>query len=235
MVGILSHERCVGKVFLFALTAALNPTLLTATTVMLLLPSPKRLMLGYLAGAMTTGIIVGVAIVEWLNNSHGVSSTKHTIAPSIDFALGVIALIVAWVVWGGHVERAAARRKAKKADKPKKTPLWQRKLNEGGPRTTYVIGLLLSFPGASYLASLSEIHQQGFGAAGAVLTVIAVNLVMLVLLEVPLICFAIAPEWTPLAIERFKAWMSRNGAKAATIALTCIGLALILRAVLAVV
>jgi hypothetical protein len=43
------------KVFLFSLTAALNPTLLTATTVMLLLPSPKRLMLGYLAGALTTG------------------------------------------------------------------------------------------------------------------------------------------------------------------------------------
>ncbi|HEX6762403.1 MAG TPA: GAP family protein [Gaiellaceae bacterium] len=225
----------MGKVFLFALTAALNPTLLTATTVMLLLPSPKKLMLGYLAGAMTTGIIVGIAIVEWLNDSHGVSTTKHTIAPSIDFALGVIALIGAWVIWRGHVERAAARRKAKKADKPKKTPLWQQKLSQGTPRTTYVIGLLLSFPGASYLASLTQIHQQGFGTVGVVLTVIAVNIVMLILLEAPLICFAVAPEWTPVAIERFKASMSRNGAKVATIALTFIGLALILRAVLAVV
>jgi hypothetical protein len=225
----------VGKVFLFALTAALNPTLLTATTVMLLLPSPKRLMLGYLAGAMTTGVIVGVAVVEWLNGSQGVSTTKHTLAPSIDLALGLIALIVASVIWRGHVERAAARRKEKRADKPKKTPRWQKKLSEGTPRTTYVIGLLLSFPGASYLASLSQIHHQNFGAVGVVLTVVAVNVVMLVLLEVPLICFTIAPEWTPLAIERFKAWMSRNGAKAATIALTFIGLALILRAVLAVV
>jgi hypothetical protein len=42
----------LSKVFLFALTAALNPTLLTATTVMLLLPNPKRLMLGYLAGRL---------------------------------------------------------------------------------------------------------------------------------------------------------------------------------------
>jgi hypothetical protein len=225
----------MGKVFLFALTAALNPTLLTATTVMLLLPSPKKLMLGYLAGAMTTGIIVGIAVVEWLNDSQGVSTTKHTLAPSIDLALGVIALIAAWVIWRGHVERAAARRKAKKADKPKKTPLWQRKLSQGSARTTYVIGLLLSFPGASYLASLSQIHQQNFGTVGVVLTVIAVNIVMLVLLEAPLICFAVAPEWTPLAIDRFKGWMSRNGAKAATIALTFIGLALILRAVLAVV
>ena len=34
--------------FVYALTAALNPTLLGATTVMLLLDHPKRLLLGYL-------------------------------------------------------------------------------------------------------------------------------------------------------------------------------------------
>ena len=225
----------MGKVFLFAMTAALNPTLLTATTVMLLLPSPKKLMLGYLAGAMTTGIIVGIAVVEWLNGSQGVSTTKHTLAPSIDFALGVIALIAAWVIWRGHAERAAARRKAKKAGKPKKTPLWQRKLSEGTARTTFLIGLLLSFPGASYLASLTQIHHQNLSTVGVVVTVIAVNLVMLILLEAPLICFAVAPEWTPLAIDRFKGWMSVHGAKAATIGLTCIGLLLILRAILTVV
>jgi fucose permease len=71
----------MGRIFVLALTAALNPTLVTATTVMLLLPNPKRLMVGYLAGAYTTGIIVGLAIVEWLHNSGAVSETKHTVAP----------------------------------------------------------------------------------------------------------------------------------------------------------
>jgi hypothetical protein len=42
----------VGEVFVWALLAALNPTLLAATTVMLLLPHPKRLLLGYLLGAL---------------------------------------------------------------------------------------------------------------------------------------------------------------------------------------
>jgi hypothetical protein len=40
----------LSRVFLFALTAALNPTLLAATTVMLLLSNPRRLLLGYLLG-----------------------------------------------------------------------------------------------------------------------------------------------------------------------------------------
>jgi hypothetical protein len=225
----------VGKAFLFALTAALNPTLLTATTVMLLLPSPKRLMLGYLAGAFTTGMVVGIAIVEWMNNSGVVNTTKHTVAPSIDFALGGIALLAAYVVQSGRVARARARRAEKRSDKPKKPPRWQEALSGGSARTTYVIGLLLSFPGASYLASLTEIYRQDLGTAGIVLTVLAVNIVMLVLLEVPLVCFAVAPEWTPLAIERFKGWLAVHGGKVLVIALAVIGCVFILRGILTIV
>jgi hypothetical protein len=172
----------MSRIFVFALTAALNPTLLTATTVMLLLPNPKRLMLGYLAGAYTTGIIVGLAIVRWLHNSGVVSETKHTVAPGIDIALGAIALIAAYVVRTGTLARRRERRKLRRADRPKQPPRWRQALSGGSPRTTFLIGLLLSFPGASYLAALTEIHRQDFGPAGDVVVVIAVNVVMLVLL-----------------------------------------------------
>lgn len=224
----------MGKVFLFALTAALNPTLLTATTVMLFLPNPKRLMLGYLAGALTTGVVVGIAIVEWLNNSGVVSTTKNTVAPAIDLALGVIALVAAWAVRSGPVARANARRKQKRAEKPKKTPRWQQALSGGSAKTTFLIGLLLSFPGASYLASLTQIHKQGLSTAGIVATVLAVNVVMLVLLEAPLISFAVAPEWTPVAIDRVKDWLAQNGARALWIALTVVGICFILRGVITI-
>jgi hypothetical protein len=225
----------VGRVFLFALSAALNPTLLTATTVMLLLPSPKRLMLGYLAGAATTGVVVGVAIVEWMSNSGAVSTTKHTLAPGLDFAFGFIALLAAYAVGSGRVGRARAARQEKRGAKPKKTPRWQEALSGGSARTTFVIGLLLSFPGASYLASLSAIHKQNLSTVGVVATVLAVNVVMLVLLEVPLVCFAIAPEWTPVAIDRFKSWLGRNGARALVIALTTIGVLFIVRGVVTII
>ena len=38
-------------IFLLGLVSMFNPSLLAAVTVMLLLPNPKRLMLGYLLGA----------------------------------------------------------------------------------------------------------------------------------------------------------------------------------------
>jgi hypothetical protein len=219
---------------LFSLTAALNPTLLTATTVMLLLDNPRRLMLGYLAGAMTTGIVLGVAIVEWLSGSFDKTS-QHSVSPWIDVALGVLALVVAYVVQSGRAARAKASRDLKHSSKPKKTPRWQEVLSQGSARTTFVIGILLSFPGASYLAALAGISDQHFSTVEVVLTVIGVNIIMLVLLEVPIIGFFLAPEATPRAVERFKAWLGRNGAKAAVIALTVIGFALVLKGVLEIV
>ena len=225
----------MSKIFLFALTAALNPTLLTATTVMLLLPNPKRLMLGYLAGAYTTGVIVGVAIVQWLHDSSVVSTTKHSVSPAIDLALGAIALIAAWVIRSGRIARAKESREQKRGDQPKKVPKWQQALSGGSARTTFLIGLALSFPGASYLAALTQIDKQDWATATELLVIVAVNVVMLVLLELPLIAFAVAPERTPIAIESFKAWLARHGARALTIALTVIGAALILRGILEVV
>ena len=57
---------------------------------------------------------------------------------------------------------------------------------------------------------------------------------MLMLLELPLLSFVIAPDWTPTAIERFKAWMARSGGRALVIALTILGLLFLLRAILTI-
>jgi hypothetical protein len=222
----------VGKVYVFALTAALNPTLLTATTVMLLLPKPKRLLLGYWLGAMTTGLTLGIVIINWLKNSGALSTSKHTVSPAIDIALGVLALVVAVVVGTGEWAKRQARRRAKRASRPKKVPKWQQTLSRGSARSTFVIGVLLSFPGASYLASLSEITKHHLSQVEIVLVVISVNLIMLVLLEVPLIGYTVAPQWTTAAIERTKDWLALNGARLATIGLTVIGIALIIRGVI---
>ena len=79
----------MSQVLVLSLTAALNPTLLTATTVMLLLPSPKRLLLGYLLGAYMTSITLGLVIVFGLQGSGAVETTKNTLSPAADIALGL--------------------------------------------------------------------------------------------------------------------------------------------------
>jgi hypothetical protein len=222
----------VAQIFLLALTAALNPVLVGASTVMLLLPNPKRLMLGYLLGALMTSITLGLVIVYALKGSGTVSTTQNTVNPGIDVALGAILLIGAVVLGTGRDKQIAERRRARQGPKPDKgPPRWQKTLSQGSARSTFVVGALLTLPGASYIAGLDHIEKQKLSTAGTVLTVIGFNLIMLLLLELPLLGFVIAPDWTPGAVERAKAWVGRNGHQASVIALTVLGAALVIKGV----
>src|SRR3954449_4730881 len=163
----------MSQVILLSLTASLNPTLLAASTVMLLLPSPSRLMLGYLLGAYITSITLGLVIVFALPDSSATSTTQNTLSPAVDIALGALALVVAWVVWSGRHRRVKARTRAHQAAKPDKgPPRWQRELSKGSPRATFVVGMLLTLPGASYLAGLDTIHKLNYSTTVTLLLVI---------------------------------------------------------------
>jgi hypothetical protein len=222
----------MSQVILLSLTASLNPTLVAATTVMLLLPSPSKLMLGYLLGAYVTSITLGLVIVFSLSNSSASNTTENTLSPAVDIALGGLALLVVWILATGRHERFAERRTARKAAKPDKgPPRWQRELSKGSARTTFIIGALLTLPGASYLAGLDEIHKLKYSTTATVLVVVGFNLVMLWLLEVPLACFVVAPDWTPRAVERAKAWVSRHAHVFAVRGLSALGALLIIKGI----
>ena len=152
--GRAQGDRTMSQVLVFALTAALNPTLLTATTVMLLLPSPKRLLFGYLLGAYMTSITLGLLIVFELQGSGAVNTTKNTLSPAASIALGLILLRSPRLGTGRH-RALAERRREKKAEQGAEGPRWQQVLSKGRARDTFVVGALLTLPGASYLAGLS--------------------------------------------------------------------------------
>ena len=227
----------MGQVFLLSLTAALNPILVGASTVMLLLPNPRKLMLGYLLGALTTSVTLGLVIVFALKKGSGtVSTTQSTVSPAVDLALGAILLIAAFVLASGRDKRIAERRRARKGPQEDKgPPRWQKALSKGSARTTFVVGEVLTLPGASYLAGLHHIEKQNLSTTATVLTVVGFNLIMLILLELPLLSYTIAPDWTPGAVERAKAWAARNGHQAAVIALSVIGGALIIKGIVGLV
>jgi hypothetical protein len=222
----------VGRVFTLSLTAALNPTLLAATTLMLTLLKPKRLLTGYLAGAMVTSVACGLILVFTLNGSSASSTAKHTVNPVLNVVLGALILIVAFVVGTGrdHRRRARAARK-RESSKDKAPPRWKRLLSEGSARDTFVVGLILSFPGASYIAGMDQLAKQNLSTTATVLSVIGFNIVMLLLLEVPLIGYATNPDGTAAAVAGFNGWLSRNGGRAALIASVVFGILLIGRGI----
>src|SRR5262249_49958279 len=105
----------MSQVILLSLTASFNPTLVAATTVMLLLERPTRLMFGYLLGAYVTSITLGLVIVFSLSGSSTSNTTENTISPAVDIGLGAILLAISFVLYTGRAERVRQRRRVRKA------------------------------------------------------------------------------------------------------------------------
>lgn len=228
------------KVLLFSLTAMANPTLVAVTTVMLLLPSPRKLMLGYLLGAYITSITIGLVIVFAAADSGVVKAGKSTINPAVDLVFGAIVVGIGLLLHRGTDKRVRDRRAERKRERDlrkgreqeHKVPRWQQVLSKGDPKIAIAIGAVLTLPGASYLAALTSLAKLNYSDAATVLVVILVNVIMLALLEVPLVSFFVAPDRTPDAINRAKAWFAREGRTAAVVGFTVLGMLLILRGVI---
>jgi len=226
----------VGDVFLLAFLAALYPTLLAATTVMLLLPHPKRLLLGYLCGAAMTSVTLGLVIVFALRHAGLTRTTQVTLSPVEDIVLGCLALLIAFVLHSGRDRRLVERRRERKATKGKDKagpPRWQQALGRGSARTTFIVGACLTLPGATYITALYRISDENLADPLTVLTVLAFNVIMLMLLEIPLLAYTFAPDWTPKAIERLKHRLSERGRIWGIRVAATLGVLMIARGVLA--
>ncbi len=221
------------SIILLSLLAMFNPTLLAAVTVMMLMPNTKRLMFGYLLGAYVTSISLGLLIVFSLNDSSSTSTAKSTLSPSEDIVVGLLLLLVAFVLGTGRdapIQNRRQRRKAaKEANGEAKVPLPQRMLGRGSARATFAVGVVLTFPGVSYLTALNHMAKLDAGTVPTVFLVVGFCLAQMMLLELPLLGYAFAPEWTEDAVHRFRAWLGRSGRKAGIIGAGVLGVLLVIR------
>jgi hypothetical protein len=223
----------VFSIFLLSLLAMFNPTLLAAVTIMMLLPDPRRLITGYLLGAYLTSIGLGMAIVFSVHNSSGVESSKKTLSPLEDLVFGAILIIVGWALLSGRIaqikESRKRRHEAKHGPKEEKESLPERLLGRGSMRITFAVGALLSLPGASYFVALDKMSKLGWPTASTALAVLIFCLIQQLLLELPLLGFYLAPDWTARAVVRFREWIAKNAARAAGYVALTLGCLLIIR------
>ena len=210
-----------------SLTAMLNPTLLAAVTVMMLLPETKRLMLGYLLGSYLTSIAAGLLIAFSFHGSGGVELAQSTLTPGEDLVFGAIAVIIGLVLRSDVGEE---RRRKKQESEKESWP--QRMLGRGSPKVAFAVGAVLSFPGASYLVALNRLVHLDPGAGATVLLVVLFCLIQAVFLEAPLIGYALSPERTQRAVDGFRRWLSERGRIAGARVAIVIGVLLLVRGTL---
>jgi Sap-like sulfolipid-1-addressing protein len=227
------------QILALALVAVVDPVLAAAAAVMLLLPGPRRLLLGFVLGALLTSISIGLVIVFSAQgtSSAPVSTTRHTVDPALDIALGcgllAISVLIATGLWARLEERRKERRGAPKDKGPSRM---QRALAKGSPRLTFCVGAVYeAMPSVVYLAAMHRIVRLDAGTVPTVLLVVLICVAQLALVLVPLVSFTVAPRWTPRALERAKAWLTRDARKLAVAATAIVGAWLLARGLIALV
>jgi len=228
----------VQQILLLSLVAVVDPVIAGAAAVMLLLPEPKRLMLGFVLGALLTSITLGLVIVFVVGGTDSTTSTtKRTVDPAVDIAAGVGFLLIATLVATGVWGRLAERRKARKGPRKEKGPSrLQQELSKGSPRLTFFAGAVYeAMPSVVYLGVMHNIVKQNVSTLGSVLLVVLICVAQIGLVLIPLVSFTVAPRWTPKALEEAKTWFSRNDRKIVVVALTAVGAWLLGRGVITLV
>ena len=220
-----------------SIVATLNPSLLAAVTVMMLLPQRKRLMLGYLVGAYTTSIVAGLVIIFALHHSGAVTTSKRLISPGEDVAIGALALVIMVVLVSGAdapLRRWRERRHRAHARHGADEPSWQqRMLSRGSIGLAFLVGALVSFPGISYLNALDHIVRLNPSTLIILVLVLGFCFMQQILLEVPLVAAVVAPDQTEQTVIRAKSWFGRHGRAIAQAALACVGILLVVHGLMA--
>jgi Sap-like sulfolipid-1-addressing protein len=76
---------------------------------------------------------------------------------------------------------------------------------------------------------MDELSKQHISTFATVIAVLVFNLIMFLLLEIPLLAYAISPESTEAGVQRFSDWLTRNGGRIALIGASAIVIFLFIR------
>jgi hypothetical protein len=221
------------QLLLLALDAALYPTLLAV--VVILLNQPRRLALlgAYLATGLIVSVGVGLALVFALHGSF--HKGNHTLSATVDLTVGGLALLVAVALATRADARFAERRRRSSVSTAtpdqKGEPIMQRLLARGSTPLVVLASMAISLPGAAYLVALKDISAAHHDTGVTIALVVAFNLIMFVLAEVPLVGLIRNPTGTEETVLRVNRWFSEHGRQIAIALSLILAVFLIIRGI----
>jgi Sap-like sulfolipid-1-addressing protein len=219
--------------WVLALYAALYPTLLAAVVILISQPRPFRLLSAYLAGGLTISIFLGLVIVFALGGVvHGSGSG---LSWGMDLTIGGLALLLAVALATGLDQRFRERRQARrpqKEDREQREPWSQRILSRGSVPIVFAAALAINVPGAAYLIALKDIAAAHASTVTSVVEIVAFNLIMFALAEIPWLGLLFAPQRTQQLVGRTDHWLSAHGRRIAMLVSAALGVFLIVRGIL---
>ena len=182
-----------------ALISSLYPLGLAAILLLARAARPRPKEIAFLAGALACTLAVGFVVVFALHGA-GVGQSSHG---SDRYWL--------WLVTG-VLFMAAAVVLARRPPKPRNGPSrLSRAAGQGGLFAIFVAGIALYLPSPTYLAALEEVGSAKISPAATAIWVLIVVALVLITVEVPVLLFLLAPDWTVPKLKAVNAWLDRHG------------------------
>lgn len=207
-----------------AIASAFWPALIAVVVISLRAAHPARLMASFLLAGLLTTVSIGAVLVRGLQSTSLTSSSESRFGPGLQITVGVLALLAALVL-----QRRSQREPPAPEAVPAEPGRLERMLDRGAP-LAFVAGVLLNvIPGVVPLVALGRIAELDEGLAGTIALLLGFYLIMFAFVEVPLVAYLVAPDATAARTRRFNAWLDRNAARIAVIALAAAGAYLIVR------
>jgi hypothetical protein len=200
--------------FGLALAAGLWPVGLTAILAYLDRGPPLRAAYAYLAGALVMVALVTVVALAGLSALDAAPRDRASLDGGVTLALGVLALALAAALWWWL---------PRPHHPPVRTPERDRR---PGARAAFALGFAMWLPSPVYLAALKAIKDTGAGTTAIALSAVVAVVLFLWIVEVPILCYLVAPATTGRRLGAANRWLRRNGRAIVVLLTGAIGVAL---------
>jgi type IV secretory pathway VirB2 component (pilin) len=199
-----------------AIAVSLEPFRIGMTILMINRPRPGLQLLAFLTGGFAMGTAVGLIVLFLFRPALG--SADFTL-PRVQIIVGVVLLINAAAVATGV--GFGSRRFEPLAKRTRQL------INGRSLRTAAVAGLGIALPSVDYLAVLALIVASGAAASVQVGALLVFNVVAFGFVEIPLICYLVAPDRTRAGLAVLQEWLRTRRRRAVTILLAAVGCVLL--------
>ena len=218
----------MGEVVLLAIASAFWPILLAVVLIALRAQHPPRLLMSFLVGGLLTTVTIGLVIVEALDGSSLITTSKGTFDPVVYLVAGALALLAALVLQ----RRYQPPSEADDLQEPSATTeRLQRALDRGVP-VAFAAGVVLNIlPSPFAVVALKDIAELNYSFAETVVAVLLFYVIVFAFLEIPLVSYLFAPESTAARTVRFNAWLNTHWHRLAVWILVAFGVYLVVKGV----
>ncbi|MCV7322827.1 GAP family protein [Mycolicibacterium confluentis] len=211
---------------MMAVAVSLEPFRIGMTVLMINRPQPALQLLTFLVGGFLMGTAVGVVVLFALRPALG---SAHFTLPRVQIVVGAIILLNAVLVAAGVLGggRADGRQDRLIRRLEPVTNRARRLLTGSSLWTAGIAGLGIALPSVDYLAALALIVASGAAATTQLSALVVFNVVAFALIEIPLLCYLVAPDRTRTALSAFYDWLRSQGRRGVFVLLTTVGCVLV--------